>query len=119
MIGAIILYRLMSLVQERMELDEEPLPKDYFHMIGGSGTGGLLVIMLGRLGMSARASTYEYAELSQKIFQEDNRKSRIKADLFKATTLENAIQHVTPTSKTDRDGKTPLRYRGGDPSCKR
>jgi patatin-like phospholipase/acyl hydrolase len=30
---------------------ETPLPCQYFDLIGGTGTGGLIAIMLGRLGM--------------------------------------------------------------------
>ena len=36
----VILDEIMKRVQHRAKLDEIPKPCDYFHLIGGSGTGG-------------------------------------------------------------------------------
>jgi predicted acylesterase/phospholipase RssA len=43
-------------------------PWQEFDMIGGTSTGGLLAIMLGRLRMSVRDCEKSYAELSEAIF---------------------------------------------------
>ena len=47
----LILREIMEDIERRTEADELPLPCDYFDLIGGTGTGGLIAIMLGRLGM--------------------------------------------------------------------
>lgn len=36
----VILDRIMTKVQEKDGLDEIPKPCDYFHLIGGTSTGG-------------------------------------------------------------------------------
>lgn len=41
----------MEAVQRRKKLTETPRPCDYFELICGTSTGGLIAIMLGRLRM--------------------------------------------------------------------
>ena len=41
----------MEAIQGEAETPEVPRPCDYFDLIGGTSTGGLIAIMLGRLGM--------------------------------------------------------------------
>jgi len=43
-------------------------PCDYFDLIGGTSTGGLLAIMLGRLQMDANSCIVAYRSLSKKVF---------------------------------------------------
>ena len=98
MIGAIILKKLMMLIQKRMHLDEEPLPQDHFDLIAGSGTGGLLAIMLGRLGMSATQCATKYADLAGEVFPDSDMKSHTamipEKGCFSATTLKNAVKRI-------------------------
>jgi patatin-like phospholipase/acyl hydrolase len=41
----------MENVGQARELPETPKPKEFFDLIGGTSTGGLIAIMLGLLGM--------------------------------------------------------------------
>jgi patatin-like phospholipase/acyl hydrolase len=41
----------MKEIKKRDGLQEVPLPCKYFDLIGGTSTGGLIAIMLGRLTM--------------------------------------------------------------------
>jgi len=41
----------MEKVERQAKLTETPRPRDYFDLIGGTSTGGLIAIMLGRLKM--------------------------------------------------------------------
>lgn len=61
-------------------------------MIGGTSTGGLIAIMLGRLQMSAEQAIEEYAGLSKDVFGE----SRLLGSdgRYKASNLEHAIQGI-------------------------
>lgn len=43
-------------------------PANYFDLIGGTSTGGLIAIMLGRLGMDIEQCIKTYLDLSPKIF---------------------------------------------------
>jgi patatin-like phospholipase/acyl hydrolase len=47
----LILRDIMEDIEHRTEADETPKPCEYFDLIGGTGTGGLIAIMLGLLGM--------------------------------------------------------------------
>jgi len=47
----VILREIMEEMQRLAKLNETPRPCDYFDLIGGTSTGGLIAIMLGRLKM--------------------------------------------------------------------
>ncbi|KAF5693953.1 calcium-independent phospholipase [Fusarium denticulatum] len=76
----IVIDRLM---QETRRLEgpgaEHKKPCDYFDLIGGTSTGGLLAIMLGRLQMDTQLCIQAYKSLSKEVF---SRK-------FKVPFLEN------------------------------
>ncbi|KAF5556322.1 calcium-independent phospholipase [Fusarium phyllophilum] len=76
----IVINRLM---QETRRLEgpgaELKKPCDYFDLIGGTSTGGLLAIMLGRLQMDTQLCIQAYKSLSKEVF---SRK-------FKVPFLEN------------------------------
>lgn len=76
-------------IQKHHRFPTIPKPCEVFDMIGGTSTGGLIAIMLGRLQMSVDQVLDEYTVLSKDVFGE------LKATLngrFKATNLENAIR---------------------------
>jgi len=47
----LILREIMEDIERRIGADETPKPCEYFDLIGGTSTGGLIAIMLGLLGM--------------------------------------------------------------------
>ncbi|KAG9036253.1 hypothetical protein FS837_001708 [Tulasnella sp. UAMH 9824] len=70
-------------------------PCEYFDLIGGTSTGGLIAIMLGRLRMSIPECIDAYCELSKHIFDESLFKivpRLIKAHKFSAEKLKEAIE---------------------------
>jgi hypothetical protein len=50
---------------------EKLYPHKYFDLIGGTSTGGLVAVMLGRLGMDIQAAIEKYQELGPTIFGQD------------------------------------------------
>jgi patatin-like phospholipase/acyl hydrolase len=46
-----ILQEIMKAIRRQTSAVDVPLPCDYFDLMGGTGTGGLIAIMLGRLRM--------------------------------------------------------------------
>ncbi|KAF2726345.1 FabD/lysophospholipase-like protein [Polychaeton citri CBS 116435] len=69
--GLSTLFILQALMQ-RINPDNPPKPCDYFDMIGGTSTGGLIAIMLGRLRMSVRECIEAYTELASKVFVKEH-----------------------------------------------
>jgi len=59
-----ILKRLM----ESINPEDPPKPCDYFDMIGGTSTGGLIALMLGRLCMPVDEAIEAYIVLAPRIF---------------------------------------------------
>jgi patatin-like phospholipase/acyl hydrolase len=48
----VILGEIMEDIATRIDAPEAPKPSEYFDLIGGTSTGGLIAIMLGSLGMA-------------------------------------------------------------------
>ncbi|KAJ7109063.1 acyl transferase/acyl hydrolase/lysophospholipase, partial [Mycena crocata] len=94
---------LMHRIKEAEGLETSPLPCDYFHLIAGTSTGGIIAIMLGRLRMSVEQAIECYDALSGEIFRKSK---RIGDGKYSATTLEKMIKNIVE----DRagDSETPL-----------
>lgn len=74
--------------------DEIPKPCEYFDLIAGTGTGGLIAIMLGRLRMDIETCKDVYVRMTKYVFQTDKTIAGIpyRSTLFKASKLEEAIR---------------------------
>lgn len=86
---------------------EIPKPCDHFDLIVGTGTGGLIAIMLGRLRLDLETCKELYVRLTRKVFETDKTIAGIpyRSTIFKATKLEEAIQDcVREHTINDREG---------------
>jgi hypothetical protein len=74
--------------------NEIPRPADYFDLIVGTGTGGLIAIMLGRLRLDIDTCKDVYVRMTRRVFETDKTIAGIpyKSTLFKASRLEEAIK---------------------------
>lgn len=74
--------------------DEIPKPCEYFDLIAGTGTGGLIALMLGRLRLDIETCMEVYVRMTKKVFETDKTIAGIpyKQTLFKASKLEEAIK---------------------------
>lgn len=59
------------------EADSDLSPHDVFRFVGGTSTGGLIAIMLSKLGMSVDCCIKSYYELSKTIFEKKHLRGRI------------------------------------------
>ncbi|KAL2022760.1 hypothetical protein VTK56DRAFT_4576 [Thermocarpiscus australiensis] len=89
----LILDEIMVKIQEMHGLPEIPKPCEFFHMIAGTSTGGLIAIMLGRLRMSTKEALQEYDNCAARIFSSKNRKFSI-SERFRATALQEAVESI-------------------------
>ncbi|KAH6974923.1 hypothetical protein EDB80DRAFT_881846 [Ilyonectria destructans] len=88
-----ILQTLMSTIDP----DSPPKPCDYFDMIGGTSTGGLIAIMLGRLRMTIDECITAYTSLSDKVFEKKSHRVKINGQFqgrFDTAALEQAVKQI-------------------------
>lgn len=74
--------------------DQIPKPCDHFDLICGTGTGGLIAIMLGRMRLDLETCKEVYVRMTRKVFETDKTIAGIpyRSTLFKASKLEEAIK---------------------------
>ncbi|KAJ6087603.1 hypothetical protein N7467_006517 [Penicillium canescens] len=93
----------------RDDLNLPPVkPCEVFDLIGGTSTGGLIAIMLGRLEMDVDRCIEAYSDLTAAVFDEKMRSLPVnfKGDikpLFNSTKLESAIKKVVEDSGVSKD----------------
>ncbi|KAH8656651.1 acyl transferase/acyl hydrolase/lysophospholipase, partial [Tricladium varicosporioides] len=136
--AVVVLEAIMESVrlQENPELGDPPRPCDYFDIMGGTSTGGLLAIMLGRLRMDLVSCRIAYKALSTSIFKQswarlpgqnyyDNWRGN---PMYSGEALKSSIQEVVFNRLTLKEKATlqqnnikpaeaPLASRD-DPGCK-
>ncbi|KAA8652320.1 putative Patatin-like serine hydrolase [Aspergillus tanneri] len=74
--------------------DQIPKPCDHFDLIAGTGTGGLIALMLGRLRLDLETCKEVYVRMTRRVFETDKTIAGIpyRSTLFKASKLEQAIR---------------------------
>lgn len=74
--------------------DEIPKPCEHFDLICGTGTGGLIALMLGRLRLDLETCKEVYVRVTRKVFETDKTIAGIpyRSTLYKASKLEEAIR---------------------------
>ncbi|KAL9105088.1 MAG: hypothetical protein Q9163_000006 [Psora crenata] len=87
------------------EADRVPKPCEYFDLIAGTGTGGLIAIMLGRLRMNTKDCMRIYVQMTRKVFETDKTIAGIpyRSTLFKASMLEEAIRACVKSFEHEKD----------------
>lgn len=120
-----ILQDLMTRVNlSRKESNLDPVkPCELFDLIGGTSTGGLIAIMLGRLEMDVGECIEAYKHLSRDIFEKsswfpvkDNLDINAK---FDSDALEKCITNIVKDHiPNGRDPKAELFNDGTERHCK-
>jgi patatin-like phospholipase/acyl hydrolase len=94
-----------------------PKPCDYFDLIGGTSTGGLIAIMLGRLKMDIDDCITAYLQISQDVFQPRKKKfnflGRASDALkirgrFDSEALKRGIQKIVVQSGENGEAKLKI-----------
>lgn len=88
----LIIREIMYCIQTEKELPSLPRPCDYFDLVGGSGTGGLIALMLGRLRMSVDDAITTFETFVKDVYEHGRK--RFGEGKFKATTLELAAKAI-------------------------
>ncbi|KAJ4247191.1 hypothetical protein NW762_013330 [Fusarium torreyae] len=125
--GGVRGYSIFIIVQELMhrtfvEIEgrapkrhEIPKPCDHFDLIVGTGTGGLIALMLGRLRLDLETCKELYVRMTRMVFQTDKTIAGIpyRSTLFKASKLEEAIkaavqEHTIKEREGNDSAESPL-----------
>ena len=116
----ILLQELMHRVYVECEgkapkRDQIPKPCDYFDLIAGTGTGGLIAIMLGRLRLDLETCKEVYVRMTKRVFETDKTIAGIpyRSTLFKASKLEDAIRDCVREHTIFEDEGNDGTARGG------
>ncbi|KAI5458890.1 acyl transferase/acyl hydrolase/lysophospholipase [Mariannaea sp. PMI_226] len=113
--GGVRGYSMFIIIQELMhrtfvEIEgraprrhEIPKPCDHFDLIVGTGTGGLIALMLGRLRLDLETCKELYVRLTRMVFETDKTIAGIpyRSTLFKASKLEEAIKQCVQEHTLD------------------
>ncbi|EMD96375.1 hypothetical protein COCHEDRAFT_1167485 [Bipolaris maydis C5] len=97
---------ILEQLMEAVNPDAPPKPCDYFDMIGGTSTGGLIAIMLGRLKMSVADCITAYLSLSDRVFRKTRHRVTVKGQIqgrFDAEELARAIKEVVKQQGLQED----------------
>jgi patatin-like phospholipase/acyl hydrolase len=103
---------------------QPPKPCDYFDLIGGTSTGGLIAIMLGRLKMDIEECINAYIQISKDVFQPKKKKFDILGRAsdalkvlgrFDSEALKRGIQEIVAQSGEIRDAKLKV---DSEPKCR-
>ncbi|KAL1748266.1 acyl transferase/acyl hydrolase/lysophospholipase, partial [Schizophyllum fasciatum] len=85
----LLLQHFMNHLKQLSSLPSPPLPCDYFDVIAGSGTGGLIALLLGRLRLSVEDAIIAYTRVVQRVF------AQTKADgSFKTTRFDEVLSQI-------------------------
>jgi hypothetical protein len=95
----------MLKIQKEKKLPTPPKPCEYFDLICGTSTGGIVALMLGRLQMTVQEAIGVYCDVSRKVF--GKAKAHASEGKFSATELEKIMQETVQIfgEPKDRNGK--------------
>jgi len=111
--------RILQCIMEQIDPNKPPKPCDYFDMICGTSTGGLIAIMLGRLKMSVSDCITEYQRLAKSVFTKSRHRVSLSAKIrgrFDHEALERGIKGLLRRLGLDEDEL--LKEDNGNPRCK-
>lgn len=119
----IILKKLMRHINDSLRTlrpsghpHSDVLPRDIFNLVAGTSTGGLISLMLGKLGMDVQDCIDEYCRFSEAIFK---RKQFLAiGGLFRSrysgSNLERCIQDLVQRRRLDKDLQMTFNARDRD-----
>ncbi|RYP19453.1 hypothetical protein DL765_003354 [Monosporascus sp. GIB2] len=94
--GLSSLYIIQQLM-EAVDRQHPPKPCQFFDMIGGTSTGGLIAIMLGRLEMSVADCIAAYSRMMDGVFKKKQHRVDIRGQVqarFDTAQLEGCIKSI-------------------------
>ncbi|KAG6875598.1 hypothetical protein C0992_003152, partial [Termitomyces sp. T32_za158] len=91
----LIIQELMNRINSLDKAAKAPKPCQYFDIIGGVGTGGLIALMLGRLKMPIDQAIEAYVRFTSSVFSDKKWRSKEK---FKVSVFETNMKAIIELS---------------------
>ncbi|KAG6831520.1 hypothetical protein H0H92_009788 [Tricholoma furcatifolium] len=105
--GISSLYILQAIMAKLSPNDPNMKPCNYFDMMSGTSTGGLIALMLGRLKMSISECIEQYESLASDIFSANLAKRILNFSttgaFYKATKFEKALKRIIKEKTGDEN----------------
>ncbi|TRM66914.1 acyl transferase/acyl hydrolase/lysophospholipase [Schizophyllum amplum] len=108
----IMLRDILQAYQHRQHLDYLPRPCEYFDIIAGSGTGGFIALLLGRLYLTIDQAFLCYTRVIEDVFSQ----KKSSGAYYKTTPLEAIVNHIA--CLFGQGEKTPILEKYNSSSCK-
>ncbi|KAJ6443016.1 COM1 regulatory protein [Purpureocillium lavendulum] len=99
----VVLEEIMNRIRIDLREDKDPIPARFFDLIGGTSTGGLIALLLGRLRMSVPQARKEYVRIAEEVFSIPSAKNFrfLKKHAFDGRKLERAVKGLLETNGGD------------------
>jgi patatin-like phospholipase/acyl hydrolase len=103
----------MDRIQKREKLAETPLRCEWFDLMVGTSTGGLIALMVGRLKMSVGAALEAYRDVAKEVFHTETRSwlNRLNPvamlPRYSADKLEAAFQNIVKDARSRETQSSP------------
>ncbi|KAF8598112.1 FabD/lysophospholipase-like protein [Ceratobasidium sp. AG-I] len=88
----IILREFLRRIQEIKGLPDIPFPFECFDIMAGTGMGGVMLLLMGRLSLSIDNTLQCCVEILERVFK--SRKWMSRDSVFSATTLETVVGEI-------------------------
>ena len=98
----IMLQTVFTMFKHELDPPQPNLnPCEFFDLIAGTSTGGIIALMLGRLRMSIEECIQTYSKLGEKVF--GRQQGFGHEQLFDSARLEEAIQEIVKSKTGDKN----------------
>ncbi|KAL4780313.1 acyl transferase/acyl hydrolase/lysophospholipase [Aspergillus varians] len=108
-VRALSTLHILKNIMEAIDRENPPKPCDFFDMIGGTGSGGLLALMLGRLKMDIDQCITAYTRVCRHVF---GRKKRLSLTGMSSVTRRGNSKAKHEGKRLEHALKTILRELG-------
>ena len=101
----LILQDIMDQIRRNLKLHETPPPCEYFDLICGTSTGGLIAILLGRLRMSVDDAIRVYVSFAKQVFATKAARHLLSPNKFDHKKFEDVIKLTIKDRTGDVDAR--------------
>ncbi|KAL9606103.1 MAG: hypothetical protein Q9179_000729 [Wetmoreana sp. 5 TL-2023] len=102
-----LMARINQIVGELLGTSSDLQPHHIFQLVAGTSTGGLIALMLGKMGMTIEECITKYEQLSKKIFGKKHMRGRVTRGLapakYSGKRLQKCIRDLLRERQLDED----------------